>query len=267
MHTLADRYPPLHAYSADRVVRITLFLQGLGVDVGRVLLKRPRILSLNVANAGKVVQVLRDRKVDLTKLINSAPEVLQRRPSSVRQKMDLLESFGHSAPKQIRRFPATLGVNFGTLQASMAYLARLGGKTRHHFIPLSVPKLKAKAVFLRRNGIDPGKAFQRAPDLTGISIEKMESVLICLHRSHLDVLKVVGDIPMILTLRLETIYSKLKFFHDNNLDFVAIVNKNPVVLLYNIERKLKPTLDFVLKEMQREPEEIVLYPRLWGVSL
>lgn len=41
MHTLADRYPPLHAYSADRVVRITLFLQGLGVDVGRVLLKRP----------------------------------------------------------------------------------------------------------------------------------------------------------------------------------------------------------------------------------
>jgi len=162
-----------------------------------------------------------------------------------------------------------------------------------------VQKADAAIRILTRHGIDAGKAVNRYPRVLGIATEDLESRIAALKELGIDVTKTIHSRPTVLNIPTTTIQKKLHllsslgisaqkfiqrdivilicaeqairtrmgFLNENGLDAVRIVNAQPTVVGLDIDRKLRPTIEFITQVMGRSTEEISKCPSCFTYSL
>jgi len=179
----------------------------------------------------------------------------------------------------------------------------LGKVARRYPFALRYDAAKTEAVIraLDRHSINIGKAVNRYPKLLGIGPEMLdarfhslaalfsermlqqaigdclsllsyppstlERNMAMLTTFGLDVGVVVKRYPRILTRTEHAIGSRITFFREIGLEPVRIINGAPHVTGYDVERNLRPTVEYITKDMGRSLEEINRSPRSFGTSL
>eukprot|EP00667_Euglena_gracilis_P008280 EG_transcript_8382 len=266
-----QRFKHLATYDVERVAKILAFLEELGVDVKRVVEVKPRLLAGQVELYQAVVQLLLDNDVDIVRAINGNPEVLSRRVVTLQRTMDAITSCGHVVADVVHRRPAILRASVSDV-ASMLKLHNTRGKRVAAARPaakldkaLSAPD--PKSALFAALGLDTELLLKRAPGVLSISPEKLQEMVTYLKHLGVDVPKVARAAPQLLMKRPEALQQRVQFLKANRLNVVRHINSQPTVLAYCVEQKLKPTLAFVLKEMQRTREEVDGTTAIWSISL
>lgn len=145
--------------------------------------------------------------------------------------------------KALNRHPKLLSMATITLDERVEYLKILMGERRlQHDIGSSLALLAYAPTWLDRNLVMP----------TSLG---------------LDAKMMVKRYPLTLTHSEEAIRTRITFFKESGLDPIRIINAVPHVTGYNVQRKLRPIVEFITEEMGRSLEEITHCPRCFSVSL
>eukprot|EP00667_Euglena_gracilis_P021456 EG_transcript_23496 len=193
----------------------------------------------------KVVQLLQDNQVDVVRAVNLNPNVLQRRIGTLQCIMDAVVSCGHSVADVFNRYPSFMRMS----AADVSIMLELRGQTnasatRHH------RPMHPKALLLYSLGLDSEWLLKRVPNKEGELLER-----------------VVRSNPTVLGLRTEALQQRVQFLKENGLNVVQSVNGCPSVLYLNVERKLRPILDFVVQDMEIAPSELNKASKTWAYDL
>eukprot|EP00667_Euglena_gracilis_P014352 EG_transcript_14864 len=255
-------YPPIASYDEERVQKVTAYLARLGVDVKRVVDKYPMILSGQVETYEKVVQLLRDNGVDVVRVVDLNPNVLQRRIATLQCTMDAVVSCGHSIANVFNRHPGFMRMSVSDISIMLELQGQTNAAgTRHH------RPLHPKALLLYSLGLNSELLLKKMPRVLALSMDKLQSVLQYLNSLGVDVSRVVRSSPSLLGLRKEALQQRVQFLEENGLNVVQSVNGCPSVLYFNVERKLRPILDFVVQDMELAPSELNKACRTWALDL
>eukprot|EP00667_Euglena_gracilis_P027126 EG_transcript_33292 len=113
-----------------------------------------------------------------------------------------------------------------------------------------------KLALLSSLGLDISYLMRKAPHILSCTFSKLFAVAEYLKEQGLDSRKIAQSAPEVLGQRPEALQTRLQFFAENGLDALKHVNGMPTVLKFSVERKLRPTLKFVLEEMGRTRAEL-----------
>eukprot|EP00667_Euglena_gracilis_P012413 EG_transcript_12754 len=255
-------YPPIASYDEERVQKVTAYLARLGVDVKRVVDKYPSILSGQVATYEKVVQLLRDNGVDVVRAVDLNPNVLHRRIVTLQCTMDAVASCGHSVADVFYRHPGIARMSTEDISIMLELQGQTHAAATGHHRPMH-----PKAVQLYSLGLDSEWLLKNVPKVLNLSLDKLQRVLQYLNSLGIDVPKVVRANPTVLGFRTEALQQRVQFLEENGLNVVRSVNGCPSVLYLNVERKLRPILDFVVQDMELPPSELNKAYKTWTFDL
>eukprot|EP00667_Euglena_gracilis_P012358 EG_transcript_12688 len=242
-------------YDGQRVERMTSYLASLGVDVKCAVEKYPKVLVGRVEAYEEVVQLLRDHGVNITHAVGSQPAVLTRR-GTMQLMVNAIVGCGHSVADVFRRDPSLLRASAARLSLTLQLLQSRPNESEDPRIML-----------LRSLGLDADVLMKRAPQLLVTSFDKMKAAVVYLEGLGVDVPKAVRLAPRVLIRRLETLEQHVHFLSVNGLDVLRHVNGCPTLFYLSIERKLQPTLTFVVEEMGRSKADMNGAYNLWTCSL
>eukprot|EP00667_Euglena_gracilis_P012610 EG_transcript_12961 len=260
-----QRYPAVRAYDVRRVERVTSYLAGLGVNVKRVVENRPVVLAGHVEAYDTVVQWLRHNKADVVRVVDTNPSILFRSIGALQETGDAICSCGHSVAEVAHRFPAI----FRTPSAGVSLLLELRrlAKPMTDLPDQGRPSGETgrKLALLSSLGLDADCLLRKAPQILSCSLKSIFHI----PRPTADsmALKIMQSAPQVLGQRPEALQTRLQFFAENGLDVLKHVNGAPTVLTCSVERKLQPTLKFVLEEMGRSQAELDNASNLWTYDL
>eukprot|EP00667_Euglena_gracilis_P017059 EG_transcript_17905 len=247
---VVQRYPPVASYNVERVQKVTAFLVKLGVDVKHVVEQFSVVLSGKVEAYEAVVKLLRDNGINVAKAVTSFPGVLGRRIPTLQTIMDAISHSGSSVADIINKDPIIL--RFSALDTSVILDLSASNASPRQMHP--------KAALFFSLGVDANLLLKRMPRVLTLSMDKLQAAVDYLKALHVDVPVVVHRAPSVLGFRLESLQQRVHFLLENGLDVVRQVNGCPEVLYYNIDKKLRPILTFVVQEMGRSlPELNVAY--------
>eukprot|EP00667_Euglena_gracilis_P011245 EG_transcript_11471 len=255
-------YPPIASYDEERVQKVTAYLARMGVDVKRVVDKYPMILSGQVEAYEKVVQLLRDNGVDVVRAVDLNPNVLQRRIATLQCAMDAVVSCGHTVADIFTRYPGFMRMS----AADVSIMLELQGQTNAAATRPHRP-MHPKALLFYSLGLDSEWLLKKMPRALALSMDKLQSVLQYLNSLGVDVSKVVRSNPTVLGFRTEALQQRVQFLKENGFNVVQSVNGCPSLLYLNVERKLRPILDFVVQDMGLAPSELNKAGRTWTYDL
>jgi len=127
--------------------------------------------------------------------------------------------------------------------------------------------VSARLASLKALGIDAKKTIDAYPTVLNLLSQTVQEKLCFLSSLGFDANVLVFRSPGILTISKQAIRICIAFLEDSGLDAMRIVNAQPSVLGYNIDRKVRPTIEFITKDMGRSVEEINRCPRCLAASL
>jgi len=127
--------------------------------------------------------------------------------------------------------------------------------------------VSARLASLKALGIDAKKTIDAYPTVLNLLSQTVQEKLCFLSSLGFDANVLVFRSPGILTKSKQAIRICIAFLEDSGLDAMRIVNAQPSVLGYNIDRKVRPTIEFITKDMGRSVEEINRCPRCLAASL
>eukprot|EP00667_Euglena_gracilis_P012145 EG_transcript_12447 len=255
---VVQRYPPIGNYDVQRVEQVMSYLAGLQVDVKSVVEKRPMTLAGRVEAYEAVVRLLRDNKVDIAQIVGCIPSVLSRRVTSLQLIFDAFSGSGHSAADVIRRHPFILQCSAASFSSTLQILQR-----RTSSISNSLPPKDPKGMLLHSLGLDADTLLRKAPDVLALTFHKIQTIVGYLERLGADVPKVLRSAPKVLSRRPEALQQRVQFLSDNGLDVLRHVNGCPNLFHLSVERKLQPTLTFVVEELGRSASDLDGATNLW----
>eukprot|EP00667_Euglena_gracilis_P009891 EG_transcript_10058 len=269
------RYPAVANYDVGRVECITSYLAGLKVDVRRVVKAYPTLLAGKVERYEAVVELLRANGVDVVKAVNCNPGVLKNRPDTLRHTMAAIAACGHSVADVVDRQPRILRSSTSDVAAMLQLHRRSVAATQQRPAsgqpppsPTGAPEAADPRVALLASlGLDADRLLRKAPHVLVYSLDKLQVSVAYLKGLGVDTARVVWKAPNVLSLVPETLQRRVRFLAENGLDVVRHINGCPNVLRYSAERKLRPTLTFVVEEMKRTTVELDAAYHLWSYSL
>eukprot|EP00667_Euglena_gracilis_P011453 EG_transcript_11705 len=264
---VVQRYPPVQAYDVQRVERVVLYLAGLGVDVKRVVEKHPTVLAGKVEAYDVVVQWLRHNGVDVARVVGADPSVLSRRIGTLQEIGDAICGCGHSLADVAHRVPSIFRTS--SADASLVLQLRKLAHGPREIFDKERPsgEVDRKLALLSSLGLDANRLLRKAPQVLRCSSSKLFAVAEYLNKQGLDSRKIAQSAPHVLGQRPEALQTRLQFFAENGLDALKHVNGTPTVLACSVERKLQPTLKFLIEEMGRTRAELDNAYNLWSYDL
>jgi hypothetical protein len=212
-----------------------------GVDVERVQKRFSAALRYDVRRLQEVLRVLIASHLDPAKVINRRPQVLQVKPDVLASNLAFLQTLPMNVKKAVESCPQSLIFPSKTLQSKLEAFSRLGLSTE-------MAIKRSSAIFTRSDEAIPQK-------------------LSSLQHMGLDAKSIVARFPPILGLTDQYISAKLTYLRNLGLDAVRIINAYPQVISLDIDRKLQPTIEFLIKDTGRSLEEINRYPACLTYSL
>eukprot|EP00667_Euglena_gracilis_P010583 EG_transcript_10781 len=270
---VVERYPPIASCDVQRVQRVTSFLAGLGIDMKRVLEVYPSLLAGKVEAYAAVVQLLSDRGVDAARVINPYPGVLHRRVATLQRALDAIESCGVCVADVVNRDPKILRLSASDLSslqndAAADPLQPQSIDTNENTPPTKFStQMHSKATLLSSVGLEFEWFLKRMPRVLFLSMDKLKVRLDYLKSLGVDVPKVLRLAPGLLETSPASLQQRVQFLLENGMDVVCQVNTTPRVLFLSVERKLRPTVTFVVEEMGLSPFHMNGASNIWNYDL
>jgi hypothetical protein len=175
---------------------------------------------------------------------------------------DLLTQHGVDVEKVRRRCPAPLRYDVMRVEALLRFLSE------RHFDPAKTlnkypqvlqmePKvLASNLIFLQTLRIDLKKAVESCPMLLYLPTKTVQSKMAMWAQLGLNPETVLKRWPAMLTLSDDAIRRQVAFLQGLGLNAKRIVQRHPQVIGRSIEGTLRPTFDFITKDMGRSLEKI-----------
>eukprot|EP00667_Euglena_gracilis_P011392 EG_transcript_11639 len=265
---LVQRYQRIVFYDVERVERVTSYLAGLGVDVRQAVERFPILLGGRVEKYEAVVQLLRDEGIDVVRVVNRIPSILTRRVVTLQRTMDAISGSGCSVADVSYRHPPIFRCSATNLSSTLEILSTRLDQTCQQRTAAILPDHKdSRGMLLSSLGLNAEWLLRKAPRVAAVGFDKIREVVDLLERLGVDAPKVVRSAPAVLTLHLQSLQQRLLFLSDNGLDVVRQVNGCPTILCFSIERKLQPTLAFVVHDMGRSASDLNGAYNIWTCSL
>eukprot|EP00667_Euglena_gracilis_P012802 EG_transcript_13173 len=263
------RYPPVVSHDVERVQRITSYLAGLGVDVKRAVEVESRVLAGSLEKYEAVVGLLRANGVDVARVVTRNPDVLKRHVATLKRTMAAIKHCGHSVADIVDHSPNILrstaaGVSCMLHLQNMSTVTKKGQSEQ---LAPATPDMDPRVALLFSLGLDSQLLLRKAPHVLNLSLDKLQTMIKFLEGLRVNAPKVLQMAPMILVLRVEAVQERVRFLSENGLDVERHVNSYPTLFYCSVERKLQPTLTFVLEEIGLTPADVDEAPAIWGCSL
>jgi len=134
-------------------------------------------------------------------------------------------------------------------------------------LSLASEVLGARIEFMKALGIDAPKAVHCHPTVLNLLSQTIKTKMLFLASIGFDAKALIHRSSAVLTHSEPAILNCIAFLKDSGLDAMRIINADPNVFGYNIERKLRPTIAFILHDMGRPLDEISRCPRCFSASL
>jgi len=187
------------------------------------------------------VDLLNALGIDIDKTHRRCPSVLRYDPTRITAIVSCLNIHGLDVLKVVNRQPIVLQVSPGKIASNME--------------------------FLRTLPIDAKKAVESSPGLLFCSIVTLRSKIDLLVSLGLKPHLVITRFPSISTHSKKSIHLCFEFLSHLGLDAVRILNSVPSVIGHDLERTLRPTIEFITTDMGRSLQEINACPRCLTCSL
>jgi hypothetical protein len=228
--------------AADSVPNaITDILAALGIDVERVRRRCPAVLKYDVTRLHAMLQFFSTSNLDPAKLLNKYPQILQLKLDVLASNLTFLQTLPINANKAVESCPVLLYLPPKTIQSKLDMFGRLG-------LPAEMMIKRHSSIFAR-------------------SDEAIRRKLAFLELLGLDAKHIVTQFPPVVGLTDRHIRSKFNYLSDMGLDARRIFNAKPQVISMDIERKLRPTIEFITKDMGYSLAEISKNPSCFTYSI
>ena len=233
------------------------YLEGLGVqraDMGSVLTRYPEVFgfkiegTISTSTAYLVMLGVNPRRMGY--VLTELPQILGMRVgNNIKRKVDFLKSFGLSQSdiaKMIETRPYVLGLD----------LAEQMRPVVDSLVELGVPQDAISRVITQ------------FPDILSLDVRrKMEERMTWLTSdvgiSADDVGGVIVKLPQILVINATKATAQVEFLRQAGFsaqDIGSMVTNCPQLLAASIEKSLKPSLDYLVENMERKIEEVIEFP-------
>jgi len=187
----------------------------------------------------------------------------------------LLQCYGVDLEKVSRKYPYALRYNVAKTQAAVEVLTRHNIDVRKAFgrrpqlLSLAPQVLDTRLILLKKLLGDQRvpHAIANCPGVLGLLPSTVNTKSALLASLGLDAKVLSRRLPQILTCSEFAIRSRISFFDEVGLDALRIINGKPEVVLYDIQRTIRPTIEYITNEMGRSLEDINNCPRVFGTSL
>jgi len=220
---------------------ITDMLVAHGVEIERVHKRWPAVFRYDVARLQATLQILSTSDLDPAKVIRRHPEVLKLKPEVLASNLAFLQALLIDANKAVESCPQLLIFSCKTIQSKLNKLTQLG--------------------------LPADKMVKSSPFILIRSDEAIHRQIAFLHHLGLKAKHIVARFPLVIGLTEQCISAKISYLKDVGLDAVRLLNAQPQILSTNIDRNLRPTLEFLTKDMGRSLEEININPVCLTCSL
>jgi len=127
--------------------------------------------------------------------------------------------------------------------------------------------LSARLASLQGLGIEIPRAINCQPTVLNYLSATIENKMLFLSSLGFDATALIHRRPAVLTNSDQAIRACIAFLHASGLDAMRLISEHPQILGSNIDRKLRPIIEFVTQEMGRSLEEINRCPRCLSASL
>jgi hypothetical protein len=212
-----------------------------GIDAEKVRRRCPAVLLYDVVRLHTMLQFLIANLLNPAKIINKQPQILQLNPGTLASNLVFLQTLPMNAKHALELCPELLYLPPQTIRTKMNTLAQLG------FAPEVVLK--------------------RFPVIVTLGDEGLRRRIAFLENLGLDARRIVKTGSCIFGLSENNIHVKFNYLRDVGLNAVKILNAHPQVTGLNIDRTLRPIIEFLTKDMGRSLEEINRYPACLSCNL
>jgi len=132
---------------------------------------------------------------------------------------------------------------------------------------LSPEVLAARLDSLRALGIDGPRAIKQQPTVLNLLSHTIEKKTLFLFSIGFNAKALIHRSSKVLTFSKDAIRSSIEFLKGNGLDAMRILGTQPTLMGSHTNRRLRPMIEFITKDMGRSHEEINRCPRCLTASL
>jgi len=201
-----------------------------GVDIERVRKRCPAVFRYDVARLQESLRVLSTSHLHPAKVINKYPEVLSLKPEVLASNLAFIQTLLIGANKAVESCPQLLIFSSQTIEPKMNVMAKLGLPTN--------------------------KMVKISPAVLTRSAEAIHRKIALLRLLGSDATRIVARLPLVIGLTEQCIRAKFSHLNDVGLDAVKLLHAQPQIFSANIDRNLRPTIEFITRNMGRSLEEI-----------